>query len=340
MGKDAWGDAKVAKLTGKCSLNVRTLKDGALSGKDVKKVAAIGKKALTAVMMVLGYLNNPKLHGKQKTAVDAAAKKYFKCDGGLTGADLDLVRTNLTKIQNGLEKGHAGLKVHDMVTKYGADNDDWGRVNPRAARDDDPAEKVGVSLLTGNRRKRGDIHLHSTLLQPDYADLAVLTLIHESSHRFADRRDHPSVKIGERTGEVKSEFTKDDALSDADCLAWFVVMAHKQATAGRCYLTTATCGALLLPDDCHELTTLRWFRDAVLLADPDGRRDVAEYYATAPTVVAAIDRSADPESVYESVYAGTIAPAVAAIERGEFDRAYRLYKDLVAGLRAAYLPRA
>ena len=49
-----------------------------------------------------------------------------------------------------------------------------------------------------------------------------------------------------------------------------------------CYLTTAACISAGLPDDCRELTLLRWFRDNILIVDSDGRRDVEEYYADRP----------------------------------------------------------
>lgn len=43
-----------------------------------------------------------------------------------------------------------------------------------------------------------------------------------------------------------------------------------------------------LPDDCHELTALRAFRDGYMSAIPGGADDIKEYYRCAPAIVAAI----------------------------------------------------
>jgi hypothetical protein len=96
-----------------------------------------------------------------------------------------------------------------------------------------------------------------------------------------------------------------------------------------CYITTATVTALGLPDDCDELTLLRRFRDEVLLATPSGRREVEAYYATAPTIVAAINRLGDSQAVYRHLFHHRIAPAVAAVRAGRHADAYAIYRRLV-----------
>jgi hypothetical protein len=104
----------------------------------------------------------------------------------------------------------------------------------------------------------------------------------------------------------------------------------------RCYLTTAACRSLSLPDDCPELTALRWFRDHVLLNTDAGRREVAEYYATAPTIVAAIDASGGAAEMYREIYWGRILPAVAAVSRHDFPTAHAVFRALVSEMRARY----
>lgn len=100
---------------------------------------------------------------------------------------------------------------------------------------------------------------------------------------------------------------------------------------GCCYITTATCHRRGLPDDCEELTILRRFRDTVLLADAADRADVAEYYATAPAIVAAIDARPDADAIYDQLYDRLIRPAVNAVENGDAATAKRLFADLVRG---------
>ncbi len=116
------------------------------------------------------------------------------------------------------------------------------------------------------------------------------------------------------------------------------VIVQGQRDRGRscCHITTATCTSLGLPDDCDELTTLRWFRDEVLLPTEAGRQEVAAYYEEAPAIVAAIDRTDAAPRVYRAIYRDGIAPAVAAIKRSDFPRAHVLLRELIAGLRRRY----
>ena len=118
-----------------------------------------------------------------------------------------------------------------------------------------------------------------------------------------------------------------DAITDTE------VSKNKNLCKG-CYLTTAACRTLGLPDDCTELQTLRRFRDEVLLPDSAGRREVAAYYETAPRIVSAIDRRADAAAIYRRIFADTIRPAVAAIQGGDMPRAYDLYRSMVLSLAA------
>jgi hypothetical protein len=102
-----------------------------------------------------------------------------------------------------------------------------------------------------------------------------------------------------------------------------------------CYITTAACSAMGLPDDCQELTALRRYRDAVLLTTERGAAEVAEYYATAPSIVAALDKRDDAAAIYRVLYHQHIRPAAVAAEAGEYQTAYRLFRAGVA--RAAAL---
>jgi hypothetical protein len=111
----------------------------------------------------------------------------------------------------------------------------------------------------------------------------------------------------------------------------------KGKSQGCCYLTTATVRSLGLPDDCGPLTTLRRFRDEVLLGSPAGARAVAEYYATAPGIVAAIDQLPDSAAIYQEIFDHRIAPAVAAIRQGRYPEAIAIYQRLVLEARACYL---
>ena len=106
----------------------------------------------------------------------------------------------------------------------------------------------------------------------------------------------------------------------------------------KCYLTTAACKGAGLPDDCPELRALRWYRDNILARNASGQRDIAEYYATAPAVVACIDAHPDRHAIYAWMFTAGIQPVVAAIQHGRYDQAYRLYRAMHETLLERFAP--
>lgn len=104
-----------------------------------------------------------------------------------------------------------------------------------------------------------------------------------------------------------------------------------------CYITTATCTALGLLDDCVPLNKLRDFRDHFLLQDPLGCRDVQQYYRVAPAIVHAIDRSGFPAAAYRSIFDDHLAPALNAIDNGDPASAHAIYATMVHTLEKRFL---
>jgi len=100
-----------------------------------------------------------------------------------------------------------------------------------------------------------------------------------------------------------------------------------------CFLTTAVIQQRGEADDGPTLTVLRKFRDGYMMATPEGRRLVADYYRTAPGIVAAIPRD---HSDWEWV-AGRIDEAVAAIGAGDNERALAIYTGMVRRLTDKWL---
>lgn len=97
---------------------------------------------------------------------------------------------------------------------------------------------------------------------------------------------------------------------------------------GGCFVTTAVCIYKGLPDDCHELQTLREFRDTILLATDEGRRIVAQYYLVAPRIVDSLSSDADFETVWRE-----IVRTVEAIEKRDYSKAIRLYHNAIRSLQ-------
>lgn len=69
-----------------------------------------------------------------------------------------------------------------------------------------------------------------------------------------------------------------------------------------CFISTATCSFLGKPDDCFELTSLRNFRDNVLLKQPDLSFLVSNYYSIAPDVLSSINGSEIADEIYKGIY--------------------------------------
>lgn len=133
----------------------------------------------------------------------------------------------------------------------------------------------------------------------------------------------PVVKSGPTRGENRSR--NDDGRwhkkrSDAGS-----TRKSKEKKAG-CFLSTAACSFKGLPDDCHELTTLRRFRDDVLASSTAGAILVDEYYSIAPSIVERITAS-DLNYVWS-----VIVGVVQAIDAGHYEQATNMYKEMVIRL--------
>jgi hypothetical protein len=109
------------------------------------------------------------------------------------------------------------------------------------------------------------------------------------------------------------------------------------APAPSCFITTACCDLIGLPDDCWELATLRRFRDEVMLPSADGRADVARYYRLAPAILAAM-HAAQQERRLLGIYTRYILPSAVAARFGFHRTARRLYTGMMTELTRRYLP--
>jgi hypothetical protein len=98
---------------------------------------------------------------------------------------------------------------------------------------------------------------------------------------------------------------------------------------GGCFITTAICEELGLPDDCYYLETLRDFRDNVMLTNPKWKLLVEQYYKIAPGLVEKINRRADKEECYQMMRDDYLVPAISLIEKKEHTLAIQLYREMV-----------
>jgi len=102
-----------------------------------------------------------------------------------------------------------------------------------------------------------------------------------------------------------------------------------------CFITTAVCKYFNKPDDCHELTVLRGFRDTFMQMTPERKAWVEKYYEEAPIICEAIAQlpTSEQEQVYTIFYTKYLLPAIAAIMNKEGARALQLYTELFYAAR-------
>ena len=108
----------------------------------------------------------------------------------------------------------------------------------------------------------------------------------------------------------------------------------------KCYLTTACCVQQGLPDDCHELTMMRKFRDEYVAHLPLGEEILRDYYQTARPITEAINALPDASVIWKRLYIGFITPCVYFVEQGDNESAYAVYTSMTKRLKLEYLGHA
>lgn len=102
-----------------------------------------------------------------------------------------------------------------------------------------------------------------------------------------------------------------------------------------CFLSTACLQEMGLPDDCRELQVLRRFRDDYVQLQPGGPALVAEYYALAPSLTAAIQKQRGSRQLLKRVYEELVVPCVGLIESDRPDEAMVLYRGYFGRLQTS-----
>lgn len=114
------------------------------------------------------------------------------------------------------------------------------------------------------------------------------------------------------------------------------IYKHQSSSSG-CFLTSACVSAKGLGDDCYELQTLRNYRDNWLTKVEGGLAAISHYYIVAPKIVAAIDKLAERNEIYEMIYNKMIKPCVEFIEQKKYQDAFELYRNMTLQLANQYI---
>ena len=111
----------------------------------------------------------------------------------------------------------------------------------------------------------------------------------------------------------------------------------QNSSSGGCFITTAVCEILNLPDNCEELEILREFRDTFMTETEERQANVMEYYFIAPKIVEQISLRSNSVEIYKSILENSIQPAISAIKQGKKEVAYTIYSKMVTDLKE-FLP--
>lgn len=103
-----------------------------------------------------------------------------------------------------------------------------------------------------------------------------------------------------------------------------------------CYLTTACVEVINLPDDCHELETLRKFRDGFVSETDDGKELIRQYYEIAPKIINTIKQTGNGIEIFRNLY-DEISEIVLLIDNLKYKEAFQYYCDMTLNLKAKYL---
>lgn len=109
-----------------------------------------------------------------------------------------------------------------------------------------------------------------------------------------------------------------------------------EPSSGGCYLSSACFVAMNRSDSCEELSILRNFRDTYMNSDEYLKKDIAEYYRVAPSIVDNINLQHNYKEIYSSIYNDLICPCISHIKNKEYKEAYLLYKKMYCILKDKY----
>ena len=137
-------------------------------------------------------------------------------------------------------------------------------------------------------------------------------------------------------GVTKKRIPNYTANNVCDTWGSYTECEYYKRASSICFITSAACFAMGLPDDCEELTLLRSFRDKWLKAQEFGESDIAEYYDCAPKICSVINTSERAKEVYQEIYDAYILPCIAFIKKMEYLACYNLYKSMVRDLKSRY----
>jgi hypothetical protein len=110
-----------------------------------------------------------------------------------------------------------------------------------------------------------------------------------------------------------------------------VINPRNRQEEDNCFITTACVRHYNLPDNCHQLQTLRSFRDNYLRLQKNGNELIQQYYSNAPSLVKKLNRHPNKDTLFKKIF-HQINVACVLIEKKENAKAKKLYVKIVSNL--------
>ncbi len=187
-----------------------------LSNLEMQHAANVVSASRMILPMVIAWVSWPA--GEIKTRRNAYMARYFKCaPGGPDQNDVNTVLKKLELVMNGIN-----TKIN---LKVAADDDAYGYVGFRGGIKGVMrgvfSKRHNIGTRGGKMVSRGDIHLDRDVL--DDEGLAIITFIHEATHKYASTADHGDSGYLANDGVAFEApgLTRTQALNNADSYAWF-----------------------------------------------------------------------------------------------------------------------
>lgn len=108
----------------------------------------------------------------------------------------------------------------------------------------------------------------------------------------------------------------------------YTVASGNSSGGGVCFITTAIVDALGEADDGPTLTKLRKFRDEHMHETEERQKALETYYMEAPSIVERLSKRPDAVDFYTNLYELFLAPAIEAIDMGDSELAFQIYKKM------------
>ena len=136
-------------------------------------------------------------------------------------------------------------------------------------------------------------------------------------------------KIDVYTSDPRGPHESIHIVVDSDTKSAHIIDTTKgdtEHTDVKCYLTSACMKYFQekFDDNCYELNVLRWFRDNFV-----SKEDIEHYYEIAPVIVENINKEEKSNIIYNYIYDNVVDYCVEQIEKGNYDKAYSRYKNIV-----------